>query len=512
VPACWTQEDSDYNSTLSNSTTGCANILQYLPAAIEQTLISESALDTSLSRALTVRMQLGEFDDESTNPWKRLVWQKLVESREHQALAREASHKSLVLLRNNNKALPLSDIDLNSRKVAVVGPWATGFVNCSAKLVDTARRGCDRGALYFGDYSPGRYEYAQANPWPNVTARSNYTTTIAEGIGKILGKHTELVVEQGCESHKGACNKSSFNHYGCVCESNLNLKAVSSAVKGAEIVVVALGTGALTEAEGQDRESLVLPGHQEDILAAALAAAKGTSTKVILLLFNAGGVVVPDSGADAIIAAGFPGQSAGLGIADVLSGRKSIAGRLAVTWPRALSQVAPIADYRLFGMHNSTYRYSQPDPLYAFGWGLSFSTIAYSKPQLKKATIGPCGMAELSVTVTNTGPHMTDEVILAFAEWARAPNPTQDRQLVAFHRVNQLSVGSSATINLRIEARDLATLQVPGMGGRKSSWMSGSALVNLFVGPNQPPDGAQPTLTLNISGPTRELSGCPKGM
>ena len=81
-------------------------------------------------------MQLGEFDEDSQNPWKKLVWQNLVESREHQALAREATQKSLVLLKNIKEALPLSATDLNSKKVAVVGPWATGFVNCSSDLVD----------------------------------------------------------------------------------------------------------------------------------------------------------------------------------------------------------------------------------------------------------------------------------------------------------------------------------------------------------------------------------------
>jgi beta-glucosidase-like glycosyl hydrolase len=147
----WSQEDSDYNSTLPNSTTGRANILQYLPTAIEENLIDESALDKSLSRTLTVRMQLGEFDEDSSNPWKKLVWEDLVESREHQALAREATQKSLVLLKNEG-VLPLSATDLDSRKVAVIGPWATGFVNCSSELKNTARRGCDRGALYYGDY------------------------------------------------------------------------------------------------------------------------------------------------------------------------------------------------------------------------------------------------------------------------------------------------------------------------------------------------------------------------
>jgi beta-glucosidase len=156
-------EDSDYNSTIPGSTKGRANILQYLPDAIESKLIDEAAIDSSVSRAFTVRMQLGEFDDDSSNPWKKLKWEELVESPDHQSLAREATHKSLVLLRNVNAALPLSTADLGSRKVAIVGPWSTGFVNCSSELKNAARRGCDRGALYYGDYSPGRYEYDQAN-------------------------------------------------------------------------------------------------------------------------------------------------------------------------------------------------------------------------------------------------------------------------------------------------------------------------------------------------------------
>ena len=187
----------------------------------------------------------------------------------------------------------------------------------------------------------------QANPWPNVTARSNFTTIVAEGLQQLFSQHTTLAVEQGCDSHKGACNKSSFDHYGCVCESNFSPDAVSAAVDEAEVVIVALGTGTLTEAEGQDRNNLTLPGHQPAILAAAIAA-KSASSKLILLLFNAGGVVGSfGAGVDAIIAAGFPGQATGLGIADVLSGKKGIAGRLAVTWPKALSQVPPIADYKL---------------------------------------------------------------------------------------------------------------------------------------------------------------------
>ena len=256
-------EDSDYNSTVSlhySDGRNRSNILQHLPEAVAEKLITEATIDTSVARALTVRFELGEFDAPEGIPYKQYVWQDLVQSKAHQALAREATQKSLVLLRNENHALPLTKEDLASDKIAVVGPWASGWVNCSAELVGAYRRGCGRGALYYGDYSPGRYEFDQANPWPNVTARSNYTTTLAEGLATLIGHGSTLAVESGCVSTKERHAASR------VCGSNFSAASVTRAVQGASVVIVALGTGSLTEAEGQDRSTLELPGHQEELL------------------------------------------------------------------------------------------------------------------------------------------------------------------------------------------------------------------------------------------------------
>jgi beta-glucosidase len=248
---------------------------------------------------------------------------------------------------------------------------------------------------------------------------------------------------------------------------------------------VCVGTSMLVEAEGIDRVDLALPGAQGQLLQDAAEAA-GPGGSLIVVLFNAGGLDVAwAAGSDqvgAMLAAGFPGQTTGTAVADLLFGDVAPAGRLAVTWPKSLEQVGQIGDYHMPG---KTFRYAQVDPLYPFGFGLSYTTFEYSGLTIEPSAPRPCETVTVRVTVSNTGHVPADEVVLAFVEWSHAPHPTPNRSLAAFTRVH-LAAGSSQAVELVMDPARLAVLAIPGLHGASSTWMAASVSMRIFVGGQQP--------------------------
>lgn len=320
------------------------------------------------------------------------------------------------------------------------------------------------------------------DPWPGVPTARNFTVTVREALARrAIAAGATLSAAAGCETAASGwgqpasvCNKTSYDQ-----------GAITAAARGADVVIVCVGTSKLVEAEGIDRTDLSLPGAQEQLLGDATAAA-APGAKVVLVLFNAGGVDVSwAAGSDAvgaIVGAGFPGQTAGTAVVDVLFGAVSPAGRLAVTWPKRLDQVPAMGDYAMVG---STFRYSQPDPLFPFGYGLSYTTFEYSGLSLTPAAPRPCDAVTVRATVANTGTVDADEVVLVFVEWEKAPHPTPDRALAAFARV-RVAAGKSHALELELPPARLAVLAVPGVGNASSTWLAAAASMRVYVGGQQP--------------------------
>ncbi|XP_060068513.1 uncharacterized protein LOC132548653 isoform X2 [Ylistrum balloti] len=370
--------------------------------AIESGKLTESVVRESVKPLFYTRMRLGEFDPPDMNPYDRLDLSN-IQSADHRAKSLEAAMKSFVLLKNVNHLLPFHKI---FKKIAVVGPMANNLEQL------------------FGDYS------ADASP--------SYTTTPLDGL-KHLAESTNY--GQGCPDNR------------CVL---YNATQVKYAVANTEAVFVCLGTGQELEGESNDRSSMDLPGKQLQLLKDAVQFSG--NVPVILLLFNAGPLNITwaeQSGrVDAILECFFPAQAAGEAIFRVLTNNGdngNPAARLPFTWPLYASQVPPISNYSMTGR---TYRYFQGDPLYPFGFGLSYSKYQYFDARLPPQVIAghPVGV---QVEVGNIGPYDGQEVIQIYMEWRTTKTQMPKLQLVAFQRVF-LRIDGKIVTSLEIQPRDMA--------------------------------------------------------
>lgn len=367
--------------------------------AVKQGKLKEEVVRERVKPLFYTRMRLGQFDPPEDNPYSKLD-NSIVESSEHQALAVEAAQKSFVLLKNNN-ILPLKQGDYT--KVAVIGPYADNY------------------NLLFGDY--------------HANQDRSFTKTPLQGLREIFSN----------AKYGRAC--MDVDQTPCF---NYRQNVTVDTVTGAELVFVVLGTGTPVEREGIDRPSLDLPGHQKHLLEDVIA--HSGNAKIILLLFNAGplNITFADESdrVDAILECFYPGQGTGDALVNVLTnkgGNSSPAGRLSVTWPKYASQLPPIGNY---SMEGRTYRYLKTDPLYPFGYGLSYSTFRYDGiliTNLKE----PKENLNATVSLSNTGNVDSDEVIQCYMEWGNKSLLVPQRQLVYFTRIH-LAAGESVHHNFHV--------------------------------------------------------------
>jgi len=237
-----------------------------------------------------------------------------------------------------------------------------------------------------------------------------------------------------------------------------------AAAKDADVVVAAVGITSELEGEemnvneqgfkGGDRTSLDLPKPEEDLLKAVAAA--GKPLVVVLMNGSALGVTWANEHANAILEAWYSGEEGGGAVAETLSGKNNPAGRLPVTFYKDVSQLPPFESY---SMQGRTYRYFAGTPLYPFGYGLSYSTFAYSGLTLP-GTVQAGQPLPVDVTVTNTGNRAGDEVAelyLSFPDVKGAPL----RALRAFQRVH-LKAGAAQKLHFDLAPRDLNTVTEAG--------------------------------------------------
>ncbi len=242
--------------------------------------------------------------------------------------------------------------------------------------------------------------------------------------------------------------------------NNMIQQAVDAA-KEAEAVILVLGLSQRLEGEemsikidgflGGDRTKLNLPAVQENLLNTISA----TGKPVIVVLMNGGALSVNNAQekAAAVILAGYPGQQGGNAVADVLFGDFNPAGRLPVTYYKSIDQLPAFEDYNMQG---KTYRYFTQEPLYPFGYGLSYTTFTYSDLILpEKLSAGE--RVQVKVTVTNSGKTTGDEVVQLYLTDEKASTPRPVRQLEGFSRIN-LKPGESKVVEFMLEPRQFSII------------------------------------------------------
>jgi beta-glucosidase len=239
-----------------------------------------------------------------------------------------------------------------------------------------------------------------------------------------------------------------------------------AAAREADVVVAVLGITSELEGEemtvseegfkGGDRTSLNLPKPEEELLESVAAAQK--PLVVVLLNGSALSVNWAKAHANAILDAFYPGEEGGAAVAETLSGRNNPAGRLPVTFYKDVSQLPPFENYSMKGR---TYRYFEGTPLYPFGYGLSYTTFAYSELTVPTRAVAAGNPVPVDVTVTNTGKLAGDEVAQLYLEFPNVPGAPL-RALRAFQRVH-LDAGASQKLHFELQPRDLSMVTEAGV-------------------------------------------------
>ncbi|HEX8523820.1 MAG TPA: glycoside hydrolase family 3 C-terminal domain-containing protein [Tepidisphaeraceae bacterium] len=387
---------------------------QPLPDAVKKGLITEKEIDQAVTRELTMRFRMGMFDPREMVKWSRIGIDQN-DTPEHRKLALKVAQESMVLLKNDG-ILPLDKSKYKT--VAVIGP------NADAPDMQT------------GNYS----------------GKSSRTVTILQGIKDAAGKDVKVVYEQGSRRTRKRDGSDPQ-------PPEMMTKAVDVA-KGADLVIFVSGIDAgLEKEEGSaktdvyegfsrgDRTRIELPQVQEELLAKLHA----TGKPVVVVNCSGSAMAMPwaQKNLPAILQAWYPGEEGGTAVADILFGKYNPAGRLPVTFYAKTDDLPKFEDY---SMKNRTYRYFNGKPLYAFGYGFSYTKFEYADAKLAAGSIGAGDTIKLSFTVKNTGAKDGDEVPQVYFRHVKSAVPQAKLTLCDFRRVH-VKAGESSQVSLEIPAQ-----------------------------------------------------------
>jgi beta-glucosidase len=373
--------------------------------------VPETLLDRAVGRTLRAKFLLGLFEKPYVDETRAM---QITNSSGNQALAAEAARRSIVLLKNDNNLLPL---DRNAVKsIAVIGPNAS--------------------RVHLGGYSD--------NPGRGVS--------VLQGITNKVGTNVKVNFAEGCKITKeGGDWWADTSHLSDPADdARLIAEAVTTA-RASDLTILVLGSNEDTNKEAWadnhlgDRDSLDLVGQQNDLAKAVLATGKPT----VVVLINSGPLSINylAENVPAILEGFYLGQETGVAVADVLFGDYNPAGKLAVSFPRSVGQL-PIYYYQKPSGRRG-YVFANKEPLFPFGFGLSYTTFSHSTPAISPARITPSGKATVSVTVTNTGKRAGDEIVQLYIRDLVSSVTRPIKELKDFRRIS-LNPGESKKIDFVI--------------------------------------------------------------
>lgn len=442
VSDCWAIRDIHEHHKLVQSLTeaaalavkngcdlNCGCAYSELILAVKKGLIDEQDIDRSVRRLLMTRFKLGMFDPPEDVPFASTTM-SIVNSRSHRELALQSATKSVVLLKNQNDILP---IKLKTKRVLVVGPNATSL-----------------------DVLMGNYHGISAN-----------MTSILEGIGARANESITVSYRMSCQFNQDNANPRDVIRYE---------------VKEADIVVAVMGFTPYFEGEegdtiasplAGDRDTLGLPENQ----AAFLHKITGLGTPVVLILTGGSAISIPDihDKVDAVLMAWYPGEQGGNAVADILFGYTNPSGRLPVTVPYSHEQLPPYDDYSMAG---HTYRYMTEEPLYPFGFGLSYTRFEYSGLEINPEPFPMDKPVSFKVAVRNTGDIVGDEPVQVYLKHPEGDTPSPKYSLVSLQNV-KLNPGADTVLSFTLDAQALQAVDADGTRrqrpGEYQLWVGGSS-------------------------------------
>ncbi|KAI1870696.1 uncharacterized protein JN550_004842 [Neoarthrinium moseri] len=396
-----------------------------LQSAYSNKLINDSVLDRSLIRRYASMVKLGWFDPPAKQPYRQIVWDS-VATPEAKALALRAAVEGIVLLKNDNGALPLK-LGSSAKKVAVIGPLGSATTQMQGNYFGIAQK-ISSVASAFRD--------------------AGYTVSTSQGAA-ITGSST-----------------SGFS-------------AALSAAKEADAVVFVGGLDTSVETEEKDREQITWPGQQLPLIK-QLAATTNNKPFVVVQMGTMldSSSLMSEEGVDSLLWAGYPGQDGGKAIVSIVLGQNAPAARLPITqYPAAYVDQVRMTDMNLqpgSGNPGRTYKWYNKPAVLPFGHGLHYTTFNVSisgGASLLPATFSASALTSnissskyldqglffsLPVSVKNTGSTTSDYVVLAFVQGQYGPSPYPNKSLAAFARLHDVKAGDATGASLDISLGSIA--------------------------------------------------------
>ncbi|GGE31772.1 glycosyl hydrolase [Psychroflexus planctonicus] len=418
---------------------------EHLVQLVEDEVVAESRVNDAVGRILNLKFQLGLFD----NPYKYCdeAREKTdIMSKENMDLAYEAALKSMVLLKNENQILPISD---EVKSIALIGPLAndknTPLGNWRGKAIDDS------------------------------------AVSVYEGLKGKLSNSVELSYHEGIDFIKGG--ESFGSPLKINTTDNSKIEEAVKLAKSKELVVLVVGESAFQSGEGRSQANIGFAGLQNELIEAVYEANPNT----IMVLMNGRPMDISWSAKHfpAILEAWHLGSQAGNAIADVLLGNYNPSGKLTVSFPRSSGQEPFYYNHkntgRPTGSPNEVVFSNTTDvndePLFPFGFGLSYTSFDYGEIKLSKNNFNKGEKLTAEIEVTNSGDRFGEEVVQLYIRDLVASRTRPVLELKAFEKVG-LKPGESKTISFEISEKDIQFYTA------NKKWEAEAGEFKLFIGPH----------------------------
>jgi beta-glucosidase len=388
--------------------------------------IPEAELDQAVQRVLEAKFRLGLFENPYVDPDYA---QKTTNSSEHKELALKIAQKAIVLLKNDKNLLPL---DLKTLKtIAVIGPNAAD--------------------VHLGGYS--------RDPGPGNQI------SILDGIRKRAGDSVKVVYAEGCKITTGKQGWSAW-YENKVTQPDPKaevetIRAAAAVARQSDVAIVVVGENESTNREAWseghlgDRDSLDLLGSQDALIQAIVE----TGKPVVVLLINGRPLSINyvKEHVPAILEGWYLGEQGGTAAASVLFGDVNPGGKLPISFPRSVGQLPDFYDHK--PSRNRSYLFDGREPIFPFGYGLSYTQFRFENVRIEPKTIRTGGTAKVSVDITNSGSRAGDEVAQLYIHQRVASITRPVMQLRGFKRVS-LEPGQKMTVDFTLTPEDLSLIDV----------------------------------------------------
>ena len=405
-------------------------ILLTTQKSLKEGKVTLAQIDAACRRILEAKYKLGLFDD----PYKYCDENRAkteVFTAEHRQIARSTAGQSFVLLKNQNNVLPLK----KSGTIALIGPLADNKENM-----------------------PGTW---------SVAANFDKATSVLTGLKEVVGDKVKILTARGSNLDEDSLFEERAGMFGKSLRrdsrpAHVILQEALDIANQSDVIVAALGESAEMSGESSSRSNIEIPAIQQDLLKALLK----TGKPVVLVLFTGRPLVLKweNDNVPAILNVWFGGSEAGYAIADVLFGNVNPSGKLSTTFPQNVGQVPifynhkntgrPLEQGKWFSKFRSNYLDVSNDPVYPFGYGLSYTSFSYSDIQLSNTSLKGKQTLTASVTVTNTGKYDGKEVVQLYIRDIVGSVTRPVKELKGFQKI-ELKAGETKTVSFSITPEDL---------------------------------------------------------